>query len=334
MKLATTQESKKSHRFFCTHFNKKYLIAGLAMIESLMRNCDNCVIYVLCMDLDTYDFIRKLDIKGIVLIKEDSIISHELLSAKRNRNFREYCWTLSSYFTHYILIMYPEIKLLTYVDADLFFYSSVEAIFEEINEASIAVTKHNFSNEFIAQEKNGIFCVQWVTFRSDKIGLACLTEWRDQCLNWCYNFNSNGRMGDQKYLDLWPNKYNNICIIKNLGAGVAPWNFNSYKFNKINNKIMINKKTAVIFYHFHQFKIFNGFIFRRLPSVYLVNAIEPKMIYDAYEKKLVALIKKFRVYDSLFYNKYAFLYKLKLFLVSVTPSHYLNKIKAKLWFLR
>ncbi|MGO8085215.1 hypothetical protein [Rhizobium leguminosarum] len=39
-------------------------------------------------------------------------------------------------------------------------------------------------------------------------------------------------MGDQKYLDEWPDLYANCHIIEHPGAGVAPWNYEKLYFTQ------------------------------------------------------------------------------------------------------
>ena len=39
-------------------------------------------------------------------------------------------------------------------------------------------------------------------------------------------------MGDQKYLDEWPDLYSSCHIIENMGAGIAPWNYCQYEISK------------------------------------------------------------------------------------------------------
>ena len=101
------------------------------------------------------------------------------------------------------------------------FYSSVEPLFEEIGDSSIAVIEHRFTPRLKYLEENGRFCVEWVSFRRDKEGLACLYRWRDQCVEWCFARLENGRMGDQKYLDEWPARYATTHVLQHPGAGLA-----------------------------------------------------------------------------------------------------------------
>ena len=69
---------------------------------------------------------------------------------------------------------FKDINLITYLDADLLFYSSLEPIFKEIRNSSIAIIEHRFAKPYKNLEVNGRFCVEWNSFRRDEEGLRCL----------------------------------------------------------------------------------------------------------------------------------------------------------------
>ena len=95
-------------------------------------------------------------------------------------------------------------------------------------------------------DTSGIYCVQFMYFKNNLEGKKILSDWRKQCIKWCYNRFENGKFGDQKYLDNWPQKYSKLHILNNLGGGVAPWNVQQYKvlknlkFLKLSNKTKFN----------------------------------------------------------------------------------------------
>lgn len=305
-------------RYFCTLFDKNYLIKGLTMILSLKKFCKNYTLYVLCLDDKTKNILEKINIKSVVCLDLKEVEYTELKNAKKNRSQVEYCWTLASSFTWHVLNKYSQIELLTYLDADLLFYSSLEPIFKEIRNSSISIIEHRFAKPFKELEINGRFCVEWNSFRRDEEGLTCLNRWREQCLDWCFYKLEDGKMGDQKYLDEWPDLYESCHIIENLGAGIAPWNYSQYEINKKGNHIKINNEN-LIFYHFHQFQILSEKSFFRLGEIYKSNAKEPNNIYVKYEKEILNSIKIIRGIDPNFSdginpNNNFFIKFLKLFL--------------------
>lgn len=273
-------------RYFCTLFDSGYLLKGLAMIRSLARFCPGMKIHVLCMDEQAKYILERLDLPFVNCVTLAEVENEELLKAKADRGVAEYCWTLSSCFTWYVMQKNPEIDFLTYVDADLLFYSDVQPLFDEIGEASIAIIEHRFSQRLKHRDVNGRFCVEWNSFRRDEQGLACLSRWRAQCIEWCYYRLEDGKMGDQKYLDEWPDRYSACHILMHPGAGIAPWNYAQYRFGKDDAGNITVEGAPLIFYHFHQFQLLTCGKFDRLSSFYTSECPEPAPVYEAYETEL------------------------------------------------
>lgn len=275
-----------STRYFCTLFDSGYLLKGLAMIRSLARFCSDLNIHILCMDSQTKYILESLNLPYINCISLEEVENDELLKAKADRGVAEYCWTLSSNFTMYVMENYKEIELLTYLDADLFFFSDLQPIFDEIGDSSIAIIEHRFTKRLKDREVNGKFCVEWVGFRRDEQGLSCLSRWSKQCIDWCYYRLEDGKMGDQKYLDEWPSRYSKCHIIMHPGAGIAPWNYAQYNFESAINGDITVEDAPLIFYHFHQFQLLDNGKFDRLSNFYTSEKTEPSKIYEMYELEL------------------------------------------------
>ena len=316
-------------RYFCTLFDSGYLLKGLAMIRSLKHFCPDMKIYVLCMDEKRKSILERLNLPFVICITLAEVENEELLVAKADRGVAEYCWTLSSCFTWYVMQNYSEIDLLTYVDADLLFYSDVQPLFDEIGDASIAIIEHRFTERLKDREVNGRFCVEWVGFRRDDQGLACLSRWREQCIEWCYYRLEDGKMGDQKYLDEWPSRYSTCHIIMHPGAGIAPWNYAQYHFGKVINGSLTVDSAPLIFYHFHQFQLLDNGKFDRLSSFYTSECPEPSEIYEIYERVLKSLLLEVRAITPNFKDglKRAQRVTLRRFIQNYIPSTVKNTIR-------
>lgn len=280
------QDKVLTRRYFCTLFDSSYLFKGVVMLRTLRQHCLGAHVFVLCMDEPCRGMLEQLVLPGVTCISLSEIESVELLAAKKDRNIAEYCWTLSASLPAWVMDTRPEVDLLTYVDADLMFYSSVEPLFDEIDASSIAIIEHRFTPRLKYLEENGRFCVEWVTFRRDQEGLACLDRWRKQCIAWCYARLEDGRMGDQKYLDEWPARYASTCVLQHLGAGLAPWNFPNYKIDVDGDEQVLVDGQPLIFYHFHQFQLLDDGGFDRLSSFYTAEMAPPEEVYCLYEQGL------------------------------------------------
>jgi len=281
-------------RNFCTLFDSNYLLKGVAMLRSLFKHCPGAHVHLLCMDEQTREIIAGLGFPSLTCISLAEIEDAALLEAKKDRSVAEYCWTLSPVLPSYVLANNPGISMLTYIDADLLFYSPVQPLFDEIGAASIAIIEHRFTPRLQHLEENGRFCVEWVSFRRDEQGMACLARWREQCIEWCYYRLEEDRMGDQKYLDAWPARYPATHVLQNPGAGIAPWNYAQYAFGRLADGTPSVNGAALIFYHFHQFQLLDNGRFDRLSAFYTSECAEPDVVYDAYEVALTSAVKEVR----------------------------------------
>lgn len=243
--------------YFCTYFDSNYLVRGLTLYRSLVKS--GCVfeLYALALDDKTYETLSKLALPNLHPISMLELENWEprLLLAKKNRSKIEFYFTLSPILPLYILDTKKRVELITYLDADLFFYHSPEPIFQEMGNASILITEHRFPAYLKDKEKFGRYNVQYQSFRRDKQGLACLDRWREQCLEWCYDRLEDGKYADQKYLEEWPQRYEQLVVVQQKGGGLAPWNWATHPLNLSNNSVAVAGE-PLIFYHFHGVKIF------------------------------------------------------------------------------
>jgi hypothetical protein len=67
--------------------------------------------------------------------------------------------------------------------------------------------------------------------------MQALNYWRESCIDWCYARAEDGKFGDQKYLDDWTTRFENVHVLAHLGGGLAPWNMQQYDFKKLNHKL-------------------------------------------------------------------------------------------------
>lgn len=285
---------------FCTLFDKNYTFRGLALYDSIVRYCPDFKLWILCLDLESYELLEKMNLKNTSLIKLNEIEDQKLLEAKANRGHGEYCWTLGSVFTNYVLKNNPELSHITYLDSDIYFYSSPQSLYDELGSDSVLIIRHNYEKKLRYMEsRSGIYNVALVIFKNDERGLAVLEKWSTDCLKWCYNRYEDGKFGDQMYLDTWPQDFKGICVSKNIGADLAPWNINSYQINENNGQVLINN-TPLVFYHTHTLKIIIPAKFELYSSFYKIFPAIEKIIYGPYIDNISGLITKVKEIDPTF----------------------------------
>ena len=141
---------------------------------------------------------------------------------------------------------------MTYLDADLYFFNDPHILLNEMKDAGkdVLITKHNYAPEYDQSERSGIYCVQYLTFRNNQKGLEVLNWWVDRVEEWCYARVEDGKMGDQKYLDDWPERFDCVKVSENIGAGIAPWNMVAHFYQEGPKADRVD----IVFCHFHAVK--------------------------------------------------------------------------------
>ena len=244
--------------FFCTYFDHNYLLRGLTLYRSLRATGFDFTLHVLALDDHTRQTIVALGIPELRVVALEAIEASTpaLLNTKKSRSRIEYYFTLTPFLPLHLLEQHPEIELITYLDADLYFYESPEPVLDELADRSILICEHRYSKHLSGKMEYGRYNVQFQGFRRDAAGLACLQRWRDQCLDWCYDRVEGERYADQKYLDEWPRLYGDrLAILEHKGGGVAPWNWATYPLKLQSGKVTVDNQ-PLVFYHFHGVKIF------------------------------------------------------------------------------
>ena len=242
----------------CTLFDSNYLDKGIVLYHSLEHVSKDFCLYVLAMNDKCFDVLTDLNYPYLKPIRLEDFENEDLKAAKGNRSRGEYCWTCSSSLIKYLLTTYY-LDYCTYIDADMYFYQDPQILIDEMiyTGASAQVVEHRFAKDDNRAWRVGNYCVEFNTFKNDKIGLQILDEWVENCLDCCSQIPDGIHWGDQKYLDPLVEKYReHINVLRNLGGGVAPWNVSQYKgISSLGNSIVLRERSThkmfeLVFYHF------------------------------------------------------------------------------------
>ena len=291
---------KNSQVIFCTYFDKGFLLKGLALHASLVKYNPKAKLWILAFDKYTENILKKMRLKGVTVVPLRDFEDKELLAIKPTRHPIEYYWTCTPTWILCIMKQRPDVKYVTYLDADLYFYSNLDKGVSEIGDKSLLVVEHRFPAGREGMERtSGRFNVAFNVFKNDKVGKTCLERWRKQCLDWCSWKPEGGKLGDQMYLNEWPKLYSkNLVISKNLGVDAAPWNISQYKITNNDSSVFINKDELVC-YHFHQLQILGPNHYSRVLG-YTIPKEAVKQIYESYEKELDLQYTRIKKVDGSF----------------------------------
>ena len=237
---------------FVTLFDSNFLPMGLALHDSLMTHGQPFHLWILCMDERVEEQLKSFLLPHVTLMPLREVETQDLLVVKPGRNRAEYCWTVTPFTFQMVFDRYHDIQRVTYLDADLYFFDSPRILLNELDASGkhVLITEHAYAPEYIrGQAANGRFCVQFLTIRRTQQASKVMRWWQERCLEWCFDRNEDGKFGDQKYLDAWPELFGNeVTIVQQTEKTLAPWNVN-YMENKLQGKL------SPVFYHFHGIRI-------------------------------------------------------------------------------
>ena len=209
------------------------------------------------MDRTTKSILDRLALPDLLPIAVEELEEHdpELRAVKEDRTRVEYCWTATPSVALYCLERQPEIDLITYLDADIYFFSSARPLFHEMGDDAVMIVPHRYAPETAHLEAtSGAYNVELVSFRQDDDGLEALRWWRERCIEWCYYRVEDGKLGDQKYLDDWLDRFRRVHVLQHVGGGLAPWNVSQFRVHGKDGRVMVDD-VPLVFYHFHSLKV-------------------------------------------------------------------------------
>jgi hypothetical protein len=284
-------------REFCTLFDSNYVLRAVAMHRSLLATDLDFHLTCFCFDQRAKEVVDTLNLPRLstVSLAELEAYDPDLLSVKGDRSPVEYCWTATPALPRYLFATRPDLQEVTYIDADLMFFSDPEPLFDEMGEASVLITPHRFSPEYRHHSVSGIYNVQFLVFRRDGCGDKVVEWWHERCVEWCYCRLEDGKFGDQKYLDDWPARFGpGVCVLEHKGGGLAPWNMSQYHIRRQGDRMFVDDD-PLIFFHYHGLRLRQNGRNRLAPPGYLLSRRARELIYEPYLNALHEAAEAVRV---------------------------------------
>lgn len=243
--------SPNSVEHFVTLFDSKFLPMGMALHESLMTHAQPFHLWIVCMDEKVEGDLRRIALPHVTLLPLCDVENEKLLAVKPGRSRVEYCWTMTPFTFQAVFDRDRNVERVTYLDSDLFFFAPPQILLDELAATGkqVLITDHAYDPEYNQQPLSGRFCVQFLTFNNTTEAAKVMHWWQDRCLEWCFDRLEDGKFGDQKYLDCWPELFaNEVHIAQQVEKTLAPWNVQYFERKS-------DGKLAPVFYHFHGLRI-------------------------------------------------------------------------------
>jgi hypothetical protein len=283
------------NRVYCTYFDHNYMSRGVALHHSLQRHAPGSRLWALCLSEACYRTLVALDLPNLVAVRlaEFEAADAEVAATRAHRSTIEYYFTCSAAWMLFVMERETKAEWVTYLDGDLFFYQSPDIIYDELENASVAITPHRYTSRLRKLRKFGTYNVGWVGARNDLEGIAVIKWWRRSCIEWCHDYVDGDRFADQGYLDAFSNQSARVKIIQNVGANLAPWNIGNYRIGFRDSTVLIDAIHPLIFFHFQGLRrglrwfIFSSHRVYRAPFSYDVR----NHIYKPYVDELLAIEK-------------------------------------------
>lgn len=272
---------------YVTLFDSLYLPQGLALHLSMERHAGDYTLWILCMDDEVFEMLRRLNLNNVKLLQLSELETDELIQLKGERSRGEYCWTLTPFSPSFVFEADSSVQRVTYLDADVWFRKNPIQIFRELESSGkqVLITDHAYAPEYDRSVTSGQYCVQFVVFNRD--GGELVREWWEaRCIEWCYARAEDGKFGDQKYLDDWPERFSQyVHVLSDKELMLAPWNATRFPYGR------------AVCWHFHELRILRGMSANRYSvdcGSYPLPALTRRFVYQEYFKDLRTAINTIR----------------------------------------
>ena len=259
---------------FVTLFDRNFLAAGLCLYRSLKAHAGAFRLWIVCMDAVTQARLEELALPEVRLLALAEVETEELRRVKGGRTIAEYCWTLTPFAPRFVMEREAAARRVTYLDADLYFFGDPRRLLRELEEsgAQVLITPHAYAPEYDQTSYSGIYCVQFVTFSNSEAAQGVLRWWQERCIEWCFNRSEDGKFGDQKYLDDWPQRFAGVVHpLQRVELALGPWNA---------SRFLRDDAFLPVFFHFHGLRVVSE---RRLLLYMTYRLGRPVLrLYDRY----------------------------------------------------
>ena len=222
----------------------------MGLVDSILRHYPDSKLYV--APLDDYSLrifeSRYKDVPAVII--EDGRIRKEFEQKNRDSGkAAESIFSLKPKLIENAIATEPA-DYYIYCDSDVFAFRKFD--FHSVD-ADIILSEHFFCKNLEGYAKYGKFNAGIIGFSRTPDSIKCLLWWKKKCDESTAIDPSQGIVGDQKYLEEFPNIADSTRVLKLKTFNQSIWTFESD--TKISNGPSIDN-SGVFFYHFHRVRFF------------------------------------------------------------------------------
>lgn len=239
------------HNYFSvfTVCNVAYLHKALALAESVF-SVSGIITKIYIID-GKRTLVKESDFFEIIWVEDIKIPNWEHLAYKYD--ITEFSTSVKPYIALDLLSRYSKV---IFLDPDIYVYSSLDKIFEELNTNDLILTPHYVVPHpygDLGMLRFGSFNLGFFAVNKSSNALNFLNWWWDRCKSFCFFETQFGLSTDQKWVSIAPCFFPWIRISHDLSLNVAFWNLHERKISIFNNVIYVNENLPLTFFHFSSF---------------------------------------------------------------------------------
>ncbi len=185
------------------------------------------------------------------------------MNSWRKYNIIELNTCVKPSFIRFLFKKNADLEFLFFFDPDIMIFDKLSDIELNFKLNDFILTPHILYPLSISEQRPneydflnyGIYNIGFLGLKnSNQVINEFLPWWEERTLKLGYIRPCDGLFVDQIWFNLVPLFYKKICILNHSGCNVAPWNLHERKLTKLSDKIIVNNKDTLIFYHFSSFK--------------------------------------------------------------------------------
>ncbi len=277
----------------CAVITKNYLPYARVLAESFLKYNEGEV-YVLLVDKvdgyfnpedEKFTLVELEELRGLVPGLEKFCFQYTIL---------ELTTAAKPYLLGYLFEKYG-MKKLVYFDTDILVTGRLDELSRLLDDHSIVITPHltaPLDDGFVPGEQEilqaGTYNLGFIALSNTDNTRAHLKWWQDRLYERCIVAIEKGLFVDQKWMDLVPNFYDDVFILREPGYNTAYWNYHCRTISSEGERFSVNGRPAY-FFHFSGFDPENpGPISKHQNRFTLDNLKGAKSVIELYSERLLA----------------------------------------------